>query len=74
MILEGEQVGVGLEAHGAMVDTDCVSVFVVQERAGVPVGTATLLTSVETKKETESREINFFHSLLFIQLLISALG
>lgn len=37
VIFQSEQVGVGLEAHGAVIDTDGVSVFMVQQRAGVTV-------------------------------------
>lgn len=31
MVLECEQVGIGLEAHSAMVDADSVGVFVIKE-------------------------------------------
>lgn len=31
VVFESEQVGVGLEAHGAVVDADSVGVFVVKE-------------------------------------------
>jgi len=44
VVLEGEQVGVGLEAHGAVVDADGVGVFVVEEGAGMTVGAAALIT------------------------------
>lgn len=37
VIFQSEQVGVGLEAHGAGIDADGVCVFVVQQRAGVTV-------------------------------------
>lgn len=47
VVLQGEQVGVGLEAHGAVVDADGVGVLVVEEGAGVAVGPATLVTSVQ---------------------------
>lgn len=47
MVLQGKQVGVCLEAHGAVVDADSVGVFVVKERAGMAVGAATLITSVQ---------------------------
>lgn len=47
VVLQGKQVGVGLEAHGAVVDADSVSVLVVKERAGMAVGAATLITSVQ---------------------------
>lgn len=47
VVLEGEQVVVGLEAHGAVVDADGVGVLVVEQGAGVAVGAATLITSVQ---------------------------
>lgn len=47
MVLQGEQVGVGLEAHGTVVDADGVGVLVVEEGASVAVGAATLVTSVQ---------------------------
>lgn len=49
VVLQGEQVGVGLEAHGAVVDADSVGVLVVEEGAGMAVGAATLITSVQRK-------------------------
>lgn len=51
VVFECKQVGVGLEAHSAVVDADCVGVFVVKERAGMPVRTATLVTSVKTETQ-----------------------
>lgn len=47
VVLQGEEVGVGLEAHGAVVDADSVGVLVVKERAGMTVGAAALITSVQ---------------------------
>lgn len=47
VILQGEQVGVGLEAHSAVVDADGVGVLVVKEGASVAVGAAALVTSVQ---------------------------
>lgn len=47
VVLQGKQVGVGLEAHSAVVDADSVSVLVVEEGAGMAVGAATLITSVQ---------------------------
>lgn len=37
VVLQGKQVGVGLETHGAMVDSNSVGVLVVKERAGMAV-------------------------------------
>lgn len=51
VVLQREQVGVGFEAHGAVVDADGVSVLVVEEGAGVTVRAATLVTSVQTQTE-----------------------
>ena len=58
VVLQGKQVGVGLEAHGAVVDADGVGVLVVKERAGMAVGAATLITSVQrqTKKKQGGKE------------------
>lgn len=58
VVLQGKQVGVGLEAHGAVVDADSVGVLVVKERAGMAVGAATLITSVQrqTKKNKGGRK------------------
>lgn len=50
VVLQGKQVGVGLEAHGAVVDADSVGVLVVKERAGMAVGAATLITSVQGQR------------------------
>ncbi len=50
VVLQGKQVGVGLEAHGAVVDADSVGVLVVKEGAGMAVGAATLITSVQRQK------------------------
>lgn len=50
MVLEGQEVGISLEAHGTMVNADGVGVFVVEEGAGMGVGAATLVTSVERQK------------------------
>lgn len=47
VVLQGKQIGVGLEAHSAMVDANSVGVLVVKERAGMTVGAATLITSVQ---------------------------
>lgn len=47
MVLQGKQVGVGFEAHSAVVDADSVGVFVVEEGAGMAVGAAALITSVQ---------------------------
>ena len=47
VVLQGEQVGIGLEAHGAVVDADSMGVLVVEEGAGVAVGAAALITSVQ---------------------------
>lgn len=47
VILQGKQVGVGLEAHSAVVDADGVGVLVVEEGASVAVGAAALVTSVQ---------------------------
>lgn len=47
VILQGKQVGVGLEAHSAVVDADSVGVLVVEEGASVAVGAAALVTSVQ---------------------------
>lgn len=63
MVLQGKQVGVGLEAHGAVVDADSMGVFVVEEGAGMAVGTAALITSlvspliqfVQTSEKSEFR-------------------
>lgn len=54
MVLQGKKVGVGLEAHGTVIDANSVSVLVVEEGAGVAVGTAALITSVQiqTRKNT----------------------
>lgn len=51
VVLQGEQVGVGLETHGAVVDADGVGVLVVEERAGMAVGAATLITSVQRRRK-----------------------
>lgn len=51
VILEGEQVGVSLQAHGAVVDADGVGVLVVEEGAGMAVGPAALVTSVQSQTE-----------------------
>lgn len=53
VVLQGEQVGVGLEAHGAVVDADGVGVLVVEEGAGVAVGAAALVTPVQVAGERE---------------------
>lgn len=50
MVLEGQEVGIGLEAHSTVVNADGVGVFVVEEGAGMGVGAATLVTSVERQK------------------------
>lgn len=63
VVLQGKQVGVGLEAHGTVVDADSVGVFVVEEGAGMAVGAATLITSlvspliqfVQTSEKSEFR-------------------
>lgn len=57
MVLQGKKVGVGLEAHSAVVDADGVGVLVVEEGAGMAVGAATLITSVQrqTNKNKEER-------------------
>lgn len=63
VVLQGKQVGVGLEAHGAVVDADSVGVLVVEEGAGMAVGAATLITSlvspliqfVQTSEKSEFR-------------------
>lgn len=47
VVFQGKQVGVGLEAHSAVVDADSVGVLVVKEGAGMAVGAATLITSVQ---------------------------
>lgn len=51
MVLEGEKVGVGLEAHSAVIDADGMRVLVVEEGAGVAVGTTTLVTSVQRQRK-----------------------
>lgn len=51
VVLEGQEVGVGLEAHGTVVDADGVGVFVVEEGAGMTVSAAALITSVKRQKE-----------------------
>lgn len=50
VVLQGKQVGVGFEAHSAVVDADGVGVFVIEEGAGMAVGAATLITSVKRAK------------------------
>lgn len=50
VVLEGQEVGIGLEAHSTVVNADGVGVFVVEEGAGMGVGAATLVTSVERQK------------------------
>lgn len=63
VVLQGKQVGVGLEAHGAVVDADSVGVLMVEEGAGMAVGAATLITSlvspliqfVQTSEKSEFR-------------------
>lgn len=52
MVLQGKQVGVGLEAHGAVIDADCVGVLVVEEGAGVAVGASALITPVQRQIRT----------------------
>lgn len=47
MVLQGEEVGVGLETDGTVVDANRVCVLVVEERTGVAVGAATLITPVQ---------------------------
>lgn len=47
VVLQGKQVGVGFEAHGAVVDADGVGVLVVKEGASMAVGAAALITSVQ---------------------------
>lgn len=56
MVLQGKQVGVGLEAHGTVVDADSVGVLVVEEGAGMAVGAATLITSVQRQTRKNKRE------------------
>lgn len=57
VVLQGEQVGVGLEAHGTVVDADGVGVLVVEEGASVAVGAAALVTSVQVaNKENNQRK------------------
>lgn len=68
VVLQGKKVGVGLEAHGAVVDADGVSIPVVDEGASVAVGAATLVTSVQVankrnnqcKDEGEKEREGFF--------------
>lgn len=47
VVLQGKQVGVGLEAHSTVVDANSMGVLVVEEGAGMAVRTATLITSVQ---------------------------
>lgn len=47
VVLQGKQIGVGLETNGTVVDANSVGVLVVQERAGMAVGAAALITSVQ---------------------------
>lgn len=54
MVLQGKKVGVGLEAHSAVVDADGVGVLVVEEGAGMAVGAATLITSVQ--RQTNNKQ------------------
>lgn len=58
VILQGEQVGVGLEAHGAVVDADGVGVLVVEEGASVAVGAAALVTSVQVANKGNNQRKN----------------
>jgi len=50
VVLQGKQVGVGLEADGAVVNSDGVGVLVVEEGAGMTVGATALITSVQGHK------------------------
>lgn len=56
VVLQGEQVGVGLEAHSAVVDADGVGVFVIEEGAGMAVGAATLITSVQRQNLKKKKQ------------------
>lgn len=47
VVLQGQQVVVGLQAHGAVVDADGVGVLVVEEGASMAVGAAALITPVQ---------------------------
>lgn len=70
MVLQGEEVGVGLETDGAVVDANSVCVLVVEERTGVSVGAATLVTPVQrhTTKTVKGQSWGgVFTSLKFIQ-------
>lgn len=61
VVLEGQEVGISLEAHGTMVNADGVGVFVVEEGAGMGVGAATLVTSlVSTNQSVQTSEISEF--------------
>lgn len=50
MVLQGEEVGVGLEAHSTVVDANSVGILVVEEGAGMAVGATTLITSVQGQR------------------------
>lgn len=56
VVLQGEKVRVGLEAHGAVVDADSVSVLVVKEGAGVTVRSSALITSVQRQRRKGRRK------------------
>lgn len=56
MVFQGEEVRVGLEAHSTVVDADGVGVLVVEEGAGMTVGTATLITSVQRQTRKSKGE------------------
>lgn len=64
MVLERKQVGVGLEAHGAVVDADGVGVLVVEEGASMTVGAAALFTSLFSTNQTvqTSEKSEFRHA------------
>jgi hypothetical protein len=56
VVLQGEQIGVSFEADGAVVNSDGVGVLVVEEGAGMTVGAAALITSVQGQKRKTPEE------------------
>ena len=54
VVFEGQEIGVGFEAHGAVINADGVGVLVVEEGAGMTVGAAALITSVKRHKKRKN--------------------